>query len=281
MTVTSLGEDAFLDDFVGSNYWLGASNAADGETWEWINGENFTYSRWASGEPNDNIDNDERGEHYLESGGESGWKSAAGYTLYPFVCEFDDATPVSITAQPKDQYVDNGEKAVVSLKATGDGLTYQWYLKNKNGKTFSKSSIKKNTYSVTMSDAVDGRQLYCVVSDNKGYSVTTDIVTLHKATKLSIIEQPKDAYVPNGQTARATVTAAGDGLTYQWYLKNKNGKTFAKSSIKKNTYSVTMSDAVDGRQVYCIVTDSSGNTVQTNTVTLHKAEGNSFVPSLE
>ena len=461
MTVTSLGEDAFLDDFVGSNYWLGASNAADGETWEWINGENFTYSRWASGEPNDNIDNDERGEHYLESGGESGWKSAAGYTLYPFVCEFDDATPVSITAQPKDQYVDNGEKAVVSLKATGDGLTYQWYLKNKNGKTFSKSSItkstysvtmsdtvngrqlycvvtdcygnsllsntvtlnkyiplfvvkqpmdctvdngakatvtveaagvgltyqwylknkngtkfskssitkstysitmsdtvdgrmvycvvsdskgnsigsnivtlskkpalsiieqpkdayvhngqtaratvtaagdgltyqwylknkngktfskssiKKNTYSVTMSDAVDGRQLYCVVSDNKGYSVTTDIVTLHKATKLSIIEQPKDAYVPNGQTACATVTAAGDGLTYQWYLKNKNGKTFAKSSIKKNTYSVTMSDAVDGRQVYCIVTDSSGNTVQTNTVTLHKAEGNSFVPSLE
>ena len=72
---------------------------------------------------------------------------------------------------------------------------------------------------------MDGRQLYCVVSDNKGYSVTTDIVTLHKATKLSIIEQPKDAYVPNGQTACATVTAAGDGLTYQWYLKNKNGKT--------------------------------------------------------
>ncbi len=90
VTVTSDEELAFLESFAGGQYWLGASNAADDETWAWINGEAFSYSKWALGEPSCSVDNNERGEHYLESGIGEGWNSAPGYMLHPFICEFDD-----------------------------------------------------------------------------------------------------------------------------------------------------------------------------------------------
>ncbi len=121
-----------------------------------------------------------------------------------------------------------------------------------------------------MSDAVDGRQLYCVVTDQMGNTATTSTVTLHMYEPLVIVTQPQDSYSVNGQKAIVTVEATGEGLSYQWYLKNKNSTKFSKSSIVKNTYSVTMSDAVDGRQLYCVVTDKIGNTLTTETVTLRK-----------
>lgn len=41
--------------------WLGAENLSTGGTFKWSNGDEFTYSKWAPGEPN----NDQGLEHYL------------------------------------------------------------------------------------------------------------------------------------------------------------------------------------------------------------------------
>ncbi len=192
-----------------------------------------------------------------------------GNTVTSDTVTFSNLT-FGIFSQPKDAYVENGQKATASVTAVGEGLTYQWYVKNKNATTFSKSSITKNTYSVTMSDTVDGRQVYCVVTNKNGAKVTSETVTLNKFIPLSITTQPKNVSVANGQKASATVVAKGSGLSYQWYVKNKNATTFTKSSIMKNTYSVTMSDTVNGRQIYCVITDVKGNTLKTTTVTLSK-----------
>ena len=178
--------------------------------------------------------------------------------------------PLSITSQPKDCYAYNGEKATATVKAKGSGLKYQWYIKNKNATKFSISSVTVSTYSVAMSDSVDGRQVYCIVTDQKGNTVISKTATLHKYVPLNIVSLPQNAKVANGAKASTTVKANGSGLTYQWYLKNKNAKSFTKSSVTSNTYSVTMSDSVDGRQVYCVITDAKGVTVQTNAVTLSK-----------
>ena len=80
----------------------------------------------------------------------------------------------------------------------------------------------------------------------------------------------KGVSVTNGQKASATVVATGTGLSYQWYVKNKTATKFSKSSVTKSTYSATMSDTVDGRKIYCVITDANGNTVQSDTVTLNK-----------
>ena len=64
--------------------------------------------------------------------------------------------------------------------ATGDGLTYKWFYKNKAMTSFVEStSITSDTYTVDkMTSSRDGRQIYCVITDKYGNSVTTDTVTL-------------------------------------------------------------------------------------------------------
>ena len=73
-----------------------------------------------------------------------------------------------------------------------------------------------------------------------------------------------------GKTATVTVKATGDGLTYQWYYKNASASKFSYTkTFAGNIYTVSKMDSVrNGRQVYCVITDKYGNSVQTNTVTL-------------
>ena len=256
VTVASAEENDFLQGFTDGSYWLGATCL--GDTKEWITGEPFDYGISAIADG-------------YEAGG-AAWDEDLWTDVHPFICEIDASSTLLIISQPQDQYAVNGEKAYVSVTAVGEGLSYQWYLKNKTGTKFTKSSITKNIYSVIMKDEVNGRQLYCVVTDKHGNSVTTNTVTLYKYVPLEIIEEPQDCFVANGQKASATVQAVGNDLTYQWYLKSRTGTKFSKSSITSNTYNVTMEDKVDGRQLYCVVTDRFGNSLTTNTVTLHKRE---------
>ena len=172
----------------------------------------------------------------------------------------------TITQQPKTVSAANGATAKVPIKASGDGLTYTWYFKNAGATKYTKSSTTKSTYSITMSDKIRDRQIYCVVTDQYGNSVTSDTVYLRMA--VTITQQPKTVTVASGIKAKTTVEASGDGLTYTWYYKNASATKYTKSSITKATYSVTMSDKINNRKVYCVITDKYGNTVQTNTVTL-------------
>ena len=178
---------------------------------------------------------------------------------------------LKITAQPESVVVPNGEKASVTVNATGDGLTYKWYYKNKSMTKFVEStSMTSATYSVDkMTSSRNGRQLYCVITDKYGNSVKTDTVTLSIGNALEITAQPESVVVPNGKKASVTVNATGEGLTYKWYYKNKGASKFSyTSTFTGNKYSVTMSDSRDGRQIYCVITDKYGNSVKTDTVTL-------------
>ena len=180
------------------------------------------------------------------------------------------ALPVQITEQPSDVYAEMGETFSVKVKAEGEGLTYQWYYKNKGGKNFAASSIKKSTYSSKMVSYMVGRQVYCVVTDKYGNQATSDVVTIDLPAKtLEIVTQPVDVHAPLGQKFSVAPEVQGEGLTYQWYYKNKGGKSFAASSNKTAAYSYSMTNYMNGRQVYCVITDRFGNQVTTDTVTIH------------
>ena len=185
------------------------------------------------------------------------------------------SSSLKITQQPKDVTVASGATAKTSVVATGEGLTYQWYYTS-NGSTseFYKSSTTTATYSTTMDSSRDGRRVYCVITDKYGNSVTSNTVTLSMSSSLKITQQPKDVTVASGATAKTSVVATGEGLTYQWYYTS-NGSTsaFYKSSTTTATYSTTMDSSRDGRKVYCVITDKYGNSVKSNTVTLSMSSG--------
>lgn len=88
---------------------------------------------------------------------------------------------------------------------------------------------------------------------------------------VDIVKQPTDVSVEFGKKFFTTVTATGDGITYQWYFKEygePEDAKFKKSSIITAEYTTVMNNERSGRQVYCIITDKYGNSVQTDTVTL-------------
>jgi len=175
----------------------------------------------------------------------------------------------SINKEPATAaYAQMGKKVSVKITASGDGLTYAWYIKNEGGSKYSKSSVTSATYSTTMSDKAKNRRVYCVVKDKYGKTVQSKTFLLRES--VSITTQPKTVSVAKNKTAKVTVKASGDGLKYTWYIKNANGTKYSKSSVTSATYSVKMSSKANGRRLYCIVTDKYGNKVQTQTVILKK-----------
>ena len=178
-------------------------------------------------------------------------------------------TPLTITKQPTDVQVEIGKAFSIKVEAVGDGLTYQWYYKNSGSKNFSASSFKGNSYAMTMTSYCHNRQVYCVITDAYGNSVTTDIVTITRPPiTVEILTQPTDVQVEIGEKFSISVQAIGDGLTYQWYYKNDGSKNFSVSSFNGDSYAMTMASWCHNRQVYCVITDAYGNSVTTETVTI-------------
>ena len=188
---------------------------------------------------------------------------------------------ITIITQPVDAYGALGETVTVSVEAKGEGLKYQWYFSDDNGETWSKSSIKTDTYEVEMTKARAGRELYCKITDANGNVVESNIVALNRvaAEELAILTEdlPELAIAALGETVTVSIEAQGEGLKYQWYFSDNDGETFSKSSIKTNTYEVEMTKARAGRIVYCQVTDALGNTVKSTEVTLVQGERNLIV----
>ncbi len=89
-----------------------------------------------------------------------------------------DYAPPRIEVQPADASAPRGQKASTTVIAEGTGLTYQWYLRDPGKQSWSRSSLRTDTYSVAMVPSKSGREVYCVITDKYGASVTSEIATL-------------------------------------------------------------------------------------------------------
>ncbi len=121
-----------------------------------------------------------------------------------------------------------------------------------------------------------------VITDNYGNSYTPleinqdeeykDYAYVRVACTLSpaptIIQQPVDYVGAEGSTASFTVVAVGEGLTYQWWIRNPGDNEFTKSTRRTATYTTNLRAASSGRELYCVVTDANGNSVTSDTVTM-------------
>lgn len=117
-----------------------------------------------------------------------------GYERHDYFCIYDDemaqdhtweqalypeSAELLITEQPVSVSAYEGKQASVSFVAVGDGLVYEWYEKMADESDFTKNTaFTSNTYTVEMTADRDGSQVYCVVTDEHGNTVTTDAVTL-------------------------------------------------------------------------------------------------------
>ncbi len=184
----------------------------------------------------------------------------------------------AITSQPVNVTAKAGDKVTFSVKATGEGLTYQWQYRNAGVTTWSNSGAAaaktaNMTFTVGTDKTLNGRQYRCVVKDSKGSTLNTNAATLTVKSAVSITSQPANITAKAGDTVTFSVKASGDGLTYQWQYKNAGAADWVNSGIKaaktaNMTFAVGTDKTLNGRQYRCIVKDASGTSVTSNAATL-------------
>ncbi len=162
----------------------------------------------------------------------------------------------SITSQPSDVAVCEGDNATFSVTASGDDLTYQW---QKDG--FDISGATTSSYTVSNVISSDAGSYTCVVTNSCG-NVTSNAATLTVNPNTAITSQPSDVTACDGGTATFSVTATGSNLTYQW---QKDGSDISGAINSSLTYDYV--DATYAGSYTCVVSGDCG-TVTSNAATL-------------
>lgn len=181
-------------------------------------------------------------------------------------------TALKITAQPAAKEAASGTNAVFSVSATGDGLSWQWQYKAPSGSwtNTTATGCRTNTLTIGATNSRNGYQYRCNVTDQFGETVTSEaaLLTVHEALKIS--GQPTNAAAATGSTAKFTVTASGDGLSWQWQFKTPTGAwtNTSASGCKTATLSVTTTAEKSGYQYRCVIKDQHGASVTSGTATL-------------
>jgi mucin-19 len=157
-------------------------------------------------------------------------------------------SPVSITAHPLSRSVATGTAATFSVTATGTApLAYQW---RKNGQNI--AGATQAAYTIGAAQAAD-EGVYDVVLTNPAGSALSNAAALGVGPKPVLVKGPSGATVLAGGSLTLSVSATGDGVTYQW---RRNG-----SNIPGATAQVLMLrnvKAADGGRFEVVVANAYG-----------------------
>ena len=123
--------------------------------------------------------------------------------------------------------------------------------------------------SIKITETRDGQQYRCIVTDKYNNTVTSDVAAIHVEPQIKITKQPVDVTAPIGDPAKFSVTAEGEGLTYQWqYCKNGEWKNSNSTGYNTSSMSVRVTEARDGQQYRCVITKGT-NSVISDVATIH------------
>ena len=129
------------------------------------------------------------------------------------------STPLSITSHPADVTAKAGDSVSFTVKAEGEGLTYQWYYKKAGQTAWNKWGTRTTaTTTATANDTWNGMQVYCKVTDKDGKTSDSNPATITIQRELKITTQPTNKTVKLGDSVTLSLKAQGSDLTYQWYF---------------------------------------------------------------
>jgi uncharacterized repeat protein (TIGR01451 family) len=167
-------------------------------------------------------------------------------------------TPPSITNQPSNLTVVQGQNATFSVAASGDApLSYQWRF---NGAPVGGGS--SSTYTVVGAAVANAGGYDAVVSNAYG-SATSTVAQLTVLVPPSITSQPTNQTVVAGSSASFQVSASGTSpLNYQWWFDGTN-------AVGANTNSLSMTNAQTSQAGgYSVVITNSAGSVTSMVATL-------------
>lgn len=174
-----------------------------------------------------------------------------------------------ITQHPVPGTVQSGVSVMLSVKATGESLKYQWQARaNSSSDWQDLTDITAASYSFTPVRADSGMQYRCVITNAAGTAIS-DTATLTVLDPPIIITQPSlPADVIGDSQYTLTVEVTGDDLSYQWQVSS-NGSLFEEiDGAWSATYSITATTANSGNQYRCFISNAVGS-VLSSAATVH------------
>ncbi len=173
-------------------------------------------------------------------------------------------TPPEITSQPVGDTVCQDQTVTLSVTATGSDLFYQW---TRNGVDI--DGANEATYTIQGISIQQKGTYRCRVQGACPPAALSDGVTIEVITGPTINLQPRRANLTTGQDLVLSVTAAGVGLTYQWYrngtaIAGATKAIYAKAAASKDdagTYYVNVINqcaTVASNEVEVTVSDVAG-----------------------
>jgi hypothetical protein len=183
--------------------------------------------------------------------------SAAGCTASA-TATINVTPPPPITSQPASVTVCPGNGASFSVTATGSGLTYQW---RKGGTNI--AGATGSTYAIASVTAADAGNYDVVVTGSCG-STTSAAAALTVSAAPAITAQPSSQSACVGGSVTFSVTATGDGLTYQW---RKAGVNIAGATAA--TYTIASVVAGDAGNYDVVISGTCAPAVTSNTASLN------------
>ncbi len=160
--------------------------------------------------------------------------------------------PASITGQPSDQTVAQGQATTFNVGAVGSApLNYQWQRNQVNI-----SGANASSYTLSAASFGDsGAMFRCVVTNAFG-NATSNEATLTVNAPPSITTQPSDQAVPPGQPVTFNVAASGSPtLSYQW---QRNQVNILGANASSYTIPVVASGD-NGAKFRCVVMNGFGS----------------------
>lgn len=207
------------------------------------------------------------------------FKMGDGYDGMKFRCVVTNSDDVSTTSdvatitavrgpaivmQPSDVDAASGTAVRISTQATGKNLTYRWQYKKMGSTTWVNSGLSSaNTpvLSFKMSSGYDGRKYRCRVMDADENVVYTDTVLVTLVDGPAITKQPVDVTAAIGTRGVFSISATGEGLSYQWQYQMPGTTTWVNSGSsgkKTATLRVGATTGTNGMKFRCVVTDEEG-----------------------
>jgi sugar lactone lactonase YvrE len=170
-------------------------------------------------------------------------------------------TSPTITAQPANQAITAGQKATLTVVASGTSpFTYQWYQGTSPNAT---APIVGATTSSLTTPALTATTNYWVQVSNPAGSANSGTATITVITPPTITTQPISAVINSGQTATLTVAASGiSPFSYQWYQGNSGDTNNLITGATGSSY--TTPPLTTGANYWVRVSDSAGTADSTS-----------------
>ncbi|PWJ70778.1 leucine rich repeat (LRR) protein [Ruminococcaceae bacterium R-25] len=178
---------------------------------------------------------------------------------------------INIDTQPKDYVGQAGKTAKFSVSARGEELTYQWQLKKgKSWADLSSGGATTDTLSIKVDDSKNGKIYRCAITDKWGHTIYSDGAKITvKEPDITITKQPVSYNGLSGNTARFSVAAEGEGLSYQWQLKKGNKwADLTSGGATTSTMTIKVDYSKNGKIYRCLITNAADEYVTSEEVSI-------------